>query len=69
MFVDLRLEPVGKEAAGVLSEWAEDLGLVVDDKGRLEIESLLCFSSLAELRDRCYDLGLTINAKFNGNSD
>lgn len=69
MFVDLQLEPAGKKAEVVLSEWAESLGLMLDNNGRLEIESASCFSALSDLRDRCYDLGLSINAAFNGNAD
>ncbi len=69
MIINLRLEPAGKVVEGVCSERAEDLGMIVDDQGRLEVSSALCSSILPELCNRCYDLGLSGNAEFNGLAD
>jgi hypothetical protein len=66
MLVDLLLEPAGEEAEVVLQQWLRNRGLASGIDGRVEIRSTLCLEALADLRARCYDRDLLINATFVG---
>ena len=48
---------------------AEVLGLTMADSGQLEIRPAFCFEALADLRERCYEHGLSVNAGFTGDED
>jgi len=69
MQVEVLLEPAGQEAVAVLDQWRRGLGLELNDQGRVEISSELCLEVLAELRARCYDDDLVVNATFTGQQD
>ena len=69
MLVDVLLEPAGEEAAVILQQWLRDRGLAVGVDGRVEVGSELCLEALADLRARCYDRELVINATFAGDRE
>ncbi len=66
MLVDVLLEPAGEEAEVILQQWITDRSLAVGADGRVEIRSGLCLEALADLRSRCYDRDLLIDATFSG---
>jgi hypothetical protein len=69
MLVDVLLEPAGEEAEVILQQWIRDRVLGVGVDGRVEIRSALCLEALADLRARCYDRDLLINATFAGDRE
>ena len=66
MLVNVLLEPAGEEAEVIRQQWIRDRGLAVGLDGRVEIRSGLCLEALADLRARCYDRDLLIDATFSG---
>jgi hypothetical protein len=69
MLVDVLLEPAGEEAEVILQQWIRDRVLAVGVDGLVEIRSALCLEALADLRARCYDRDLLINATFAGDRE
>lgn len=69
MFIDLQLTPAGKEAEDVFQQWVENRQLQDSGSGRVEVAPDLCFSVLVDLQNRCYDLGLSVQARFTGKKD
>lgn len=67
MRVAVELEPESVESARILGEWLAVWG-VAAEKGGVELAPADSLSALLDLKDRCYDAGLTVNALFPDNS-
>lgn len=66
MRVEVALEPDSAEAARILGEWRAAWGAAADGGG-VELAPADSLTALLDLRSRCYDLGLTVNAVFPDN--
>ncbi len=66
MRVAVELEPDSAEAARILGEWRAAWGAAVDGDG-VELVSAKALAALLDLKERCYDLGVTVNATFPDN--
>jgi hypothetical protein len=69
MQIDVLLEPAGEEADLVLRQWIRERGLPESDEGRVGIRPEQCLEALADLRSRCFDRGLMVNATFAGDRE
>ena len=69
MFIDLQITPAGKEAEDVFQQWVEHRQLQDFGSGRVEVAPNLCFRFLVDLQNRCYDLDLSVQARFTGEKD
>jgi hypothetical protein len=66
MRVAVELEPASVEAAQVLAEWRAFWN-TVEGGGGVELAAAGALPALLDLRARCYDRGLTVNATFPDN--
>lgn len=66
MRVAVELEPDSAEAARVLGEWQAAWGGAVDG-GVVELAPADSLKALLDLKTRCYDRVLTVNATFPDN--
>jgi len=66
MLVEIKLNPAGVEAESVMSAWLEARCLKMNEDGLVGINPGNCLEDLFDLKDRCYDHVLTINASFAG---
>jgi hypothetical protein len=67
MRVAVELEPDSAEAARVLGEWQAVWGEGAE-AGGVELNPASALTALLDLKERCYDQGLTVNATFPDNS-
>lgn len=63
MRVAVELEPDSAEAARILGEWRAAWGAAADGGG-VELAPADSLAALLDLKARCYDRGLTVNALF-----
>lgn len=66
MRVVAELEPESAESARILGEWQAGWGVAVAGGG-VELAPADSLSALLDLKDRCYEQGVTINASFPDN--
>jgi hypothetical protein len=63
MRVTVELEPPSAEAARILGAWQAAWGGAAD-QGGVELAAADSLTALLDLKERCYDAGLTVNARF-----
>lgn len=66
MRVAVELEPPSAAAALILGEWQAAWGGAADGGG-VELAPADSLTALLDLKERCYDAGLTVNALFPDN--
>ncbi|NTV12414.1 MAG: hypothetical protein HGA96_00530 [Desulfobulbaceae bacterium] len=66
MLVAVALEPDTAEAARILAEWQVAWG-AVESYGGVELVVAESLTALLDLKARCYDRGITVNATFPNN--
>ena len=66
MRVAVELEPDTAEAARLLGEWQAAWGGAAAGGG-VDLAPADSLTALLDLKERCYDRGLTVNATFPGN--
>lgn len=67
MRVVVELEPESVEAVRILGDWQEAWGAAVDGD-EFELAAADPLLALLDLKDRCYDRGITVIATFPDNS-
>lgn len=67
MRVGILLEPPGESADRLFKGWLARTGLPITRDGLIEIDSAQCHALLLDLRNLCYDQGLTLGVNFTGN--
>lgn len=65
MRVAVELEPDSADSARILGEWRAAWGAAAG--GGVELAPAESLAALLDLKDRCYDRGLTVNATFPDN--
>jgi hypothetical protein len=63
MGVVVDLEPPSAETKRILTEWQAGWGALADGGG-IELAAATSLSALLDLRLRCYDRGINVNAVF-----
>lgn len=66
MRVAVELEPDSADSARILGEWRAAWGMAAVGVG-VELAPAESLAALLDLKDRCYDRGLTVNATFPDN--
>lgn len=66
MRVVVELEPASVEATQILAEWRQAWGAAAEGGG-VELATADSLTALLDLKGRCYDVGLTVNALFPDN--
>jgi hypothetical protein len=66
MRLRILLEPPGELADSLFKGWLARTGLPITRDGLVEIDSGQCHALLLDLRNRCYDQGLTLGVNFTG---
>jgi hypothetical protein len=66
MRVAVELEPPSVEAARILGEWQAAWGGAAE-RGGVELAAADSLTALLDLKERCYDRGVTISATFPDN--
>lgn len=63
MRLAVELEPDSADSARILGEWRAAWGMAAVGGG-VELAPAESLAALLDLKDRCYDRGLTVNATF-----
>jgi hypothetical protein len=66
MRVVVELEPNNGETTGILAAWQATWGTTVEGGG-IELADAAALSALLDLRKRCFDRSVTVNAIFPDN--
>lgn len=67
MLVAVALEPESAAATGILAEWRAAWGVKESGDG-IELAPAVALAAMLDLKARCYDRGLTVNATFPDNT-